>query len=140
MTIEEQQDMIIREFSGLDDWLERYEYLSELGRKHAGMDPEMKTDDCALRGCQSQVWICARKCSGRVSFSMDSDSLIIRGILALILRVIDNRSPAEIVDADFYFLRKIGLDTNLSPSRANGVATIVKTIRQWGQKYLNPSD
>jgi cysteine desulfuration protein SufE len=71
---------------------------------------------------------------------MDSDSLIIRGILALILRVIDNRSPAEIVDADFYFLRKIGLDTNLSPSRANGVATIVKTIRQWGQKYLNPSD
>lgn len=137
MTIEEEQDSIIKEFSKLDDWLEKYEYLSELGRNHAGIDSEMKTNQYALRGCQSQVWICAKLSSGKVNFKMDSESLIIRGILALILRVIDNRSPYEIMDADFYFLREIGLSTTLSPSRANGVASIVKTIRQWGQRYLN---
>jgi cysteine desulfuration protein SufE len=136
MTIDEEQDWIISEFSGLDDWLEKYEYLSMLGRNHAGIDPNMKTDHCALRGCQSQVWICAKMSSGKLSFMMDSDSLIIRGILALLLRVIDNRSPDEIMNADFYFLKQIGLNTNLSPSRANGVASIVKTIRQWGQRYL----
>lgn len=136
MTINEEQDSIIKEFSRLDDWLKKYEFLSELGRNHAGIEPEMKTDQCALRGCQSQVWICAQLSSGKVSFRMDSDSLIIRGILALILRVIDNRKPSEIVDVDFYFLREIGLSTTLSPSRENGVATIVKTIKQWGQKCL----
>ncbi len=140
MTIDEEQDWIIKEFSKLSDWLEKYEYLSEKGRNHRGIDSEMKTDHYALRGCQSKVWICAQMSSGKLIFRMDSDSLIIRGVLALILKVINDRSPAEIVEADFYFLKQIGLITSLSPSRANGVATIVKTIREWGQRYLNSSD
>lgn len=136
MTIDEEQNLIITEFSRLDDWLKKYEFLSTLGKNHTGINQEMKTDRNALRGCQSQVWICAQMISGKVNFRIDSDSLIIRGILALLLRVIDYRSPSEIVNANFYFLREIGLNTTLSPSRANGVATIVKTIKQLGQKYL----
>lgn len=136
MTIDEEQDSIISEFSRLGDWLDKYEYLSKLGRNHTGIDPKMKTDKYALQDCQSQVWIYAQMSSGKLSFMMDSDSLIMRGILALLLRIIDNRSPSEIMNADFYFLKQIGLNTNLSPSRSNGVATIVRNIRQWGQTYL----
>ncbi len=135
MTINEEQDLIIEKFSQLEDWLDKYEYLVELGRKHEGVDPVIRTDQYALHGCQSQVWIYAQNIGGKVDFRADSDSLIIRGILVLMLKILNQRSPSEIVNADLYFFKRIGLDTALSPSRANGVFSIINNMRHWGEVF-----
>lgn len=133
ITLHEMQESIIAEFSQLDDWLEKYEHLVEEGR---GLPPppddSFRTDENALVGCQSQVWIRAQEKDGQVSFSADSDSVIVKGILALLLRVLNERSRAEIALADLYFLREIGLSTHLSPARANGLALIVERMRELG--------
>ncbi|HEX3020152.1 MAG TPA: SufE family protein [Chitinispirillaceae bacterium] len=134
MTINEIQDSIIGDFSRFGDYLARYEYITELGKSLASTEPSIRTDQYALRGCQSQVWIKAQMRSERIVFTVDSDSLIIRGILVLIIRVINNRKPADIVNADLYFIKEIG---SLSPSRTNGISSIIKTIRHLAEEYLN---
>jgi len=134
-TIDAAQDRIIREMSGLDG-LAKYEYLVALGRRLRC--PEgLRTEEHAVPGCQAQVWIRAELSDGCLRLFADSDALITRGIIALLLRVLDGRPPAEILDADLHFLAATGLSTHLSPSRANGLAAMVKRIREhaaaWAQ-------
>jgi cysteine desulfuration protein SufE len=135
MTIDETQRRIIEEFSGLGDWLDRYEHLIRLGKAHEPLDDRFKTDEYAMPGCQSQVWIRTEMNDGRLRFHADSDSLIIKGVLVLLLRALDRRAPADVATARLYFLEEIGLTTNLSPTRANGVATIIKHMQRWGAKF-----
>jgi cysteine desulfuration protein SufE len=130
VAIDETQSGIIEEFSALDDWLDRYEYLINLGRKRAPLEDRFRTDEFALPGCQSQVWIRPDMRDGRLYFDADSDSMIIRGVLELLLRVLDGHRPADIAGAELHFLEDVGLTTQLSPSRANGVATIVRHLQQ----------
>ncbi|MDY7107812.1 MAG: SufE family protein [Planctomycetota bacterium] len=128
--IDETQARIIEEFSALDDSLDRYERLIDLGRRHDPPDEQLRSAEHAIPGCQSQVWIRAEVRDGRLHLHADSDSLIIRGVLALLLRVLDGRRPAEVAAADLHFLEEVGLTTHLSPSRANGVATIVRHLQR----------
>jgi cysteine desulfuration protein SufE len=130
MTRDETQDRIIATLADLGDGLATYEHLVALGKEHAPEDARLRADEHALPGCQSQVWIRAALRDGRMCFEADSDSLIIRGILVLLLRVLNGRPPAHVAHADLYFLEKAGLSNSLSPSRANGVATIVKYMQQ----------
>lgn len=130
VTIEEAEQGIIEEFSGLEDWLDKYQYLIRLGKQHPGLDDSSKTDEHAVAGCQSQVWIVTRVEGGRLYFQADSDSLIIKAILALLLRVVSGQRPEAISSARLHFMDRIGLSTHLSPSRANGLATVVRHIQQ----------
>ena len=129
VTINEAQDEIIKSFSALGDWLDKYEYIVKLGKQHVGLDESARIQENALAGCQSQVWIDGHLKDGCVSFAADSDALITRGILALLLLVLNHHPAEEIVTAELYFLSEIGLSTNLSPARANGLASIVKHMR-----------
>jgi len=129
MKINEVQDNIINEFSNLPDWLQKYEHLINLGKTHPGLHESLKTDKYALPGCQSQVWIHAILQNGKIFFETDSDSLIIRGILSLLKRVLNDQPPLDISHADLYFLQKTGLHSSLSPIRANGVSAIVKRMQ-----------
>ena len=131
MDINEEQDRIINEFSKFDNWLEKYEYLLKLGKMHSSLNYNFKTDKYALQGCNSQVWIVSKLLqNNRLVFSADSESMIIRGVLSLILRVVNNRHPKEIATAEVYFTKEIGLSTALSPVRANGVKAIVKYVKK----------
>lgn len=130
MTVDEAQERVIEEFSHLPDWFDKYEYLIALGKKHPSMDERYKTEQYALPGCQSQVWIRAELNNGVLLYSADSDSVITKGILALLLRVVNNRPVAEIATAELYFTKAIGLSTNLSPTRANGLALIIRRLKQ----------
>lgn len=135
MTLNEAQQQIIAEFAALDDGFARYEHLIALAKAHAPLDDCYKTDAYALPGCQSQVWIRPEMSNGHLHFDGDSDSQIIRGILILLLRVLSDRPPAEIATADLYFLKEAGLSDHLSPSRANGVATIVRHLQQQANEF-----
>jgi cysteine desulfuration protein SufE len=135
MTIDEVQDAIVEKFGTLDDWLEKYEYLVGLGEELPPADEGLRTEKYALPGCQSRVWIRAERHEGMVRFAADSDSAITKGILALLLRVLDGRRPADIARADLYFLEKTGLSSGLSPTRANGVATIVGALKDMSKKW-----
>ncbi|AQT70153.1 Cysteine desulfuration protein SufE [Anaerohalosphaera lusitana] len=135
MTINEIQDKIIAEMSQLDDWFDVYEYLIELGKSHPAMDESLKTQENALPGCQSKVWLITDKHNSTLHFSADSDSAIVKGLLALLLKVLNDQSPSEIASADLYFTEKIGLTSNLSPSRANGLATIISQIKEHARAH-----
>lgn len=137
MTVNEEQDRIISEFSELADWLVKYEYLLELGRKLPSVNQKIKTDEYALKGCSSQVWILAELHNGRLCITADSESVIIRGIISLILRVFNNQLPEEVATAEVYFLQQIGLSTGLSPVRANGVNAIIEYIKSRGRFFQN---
>ena len=137
MKIDEIQDKIIDEMSMLDDWMDKYEYLIDLGRSFNPPDEQLKNEENALPGCQSNVWISAELKDNKVFFSADSDSVIIRGILALLLRVLNNQPAKDVIDSDLYFIDRIGLSTNLSPSRANGLASIVKQLKLFGAKLYD---
>jgi cysteine desulfuration protein SufE len=130
MTIDEVQHQIITEFRGCEDEFATYERLVALGKDHAAADEQLRSDAHALPGCQSRVWIKGTLRGGKLHFDADSDSQIIRGVLVLLLRVLSGRPPAEIADADLYFLKQVGLTTGLSPSRASGVASIIQHMRQ----------
>lgn len=132
MTLEDKQNRIITEFCSLNDWLDRYEYLINLGRELEPLDHQYKTEENALPGCQSKVWIQARLEDGRMFFRADSDSEIIKGILKLVFQVLDNSYPEDVADADLYFLREMGLNTSLSPSRSNGLTSIVNHVKKLG--------
>ena len=134
METEEVQDEIIKEMAKLKSQMEKYGYLIRLGRGLAPMDEKLKTADNLIGGCQSRVWLNAELKEGKLRIAADSDALIVKGIIALLLRVLNNRTPQEISGADLYFLRETGLESRLSPVRANGVLTIVSRIKDLSRR------
>jgi cysteine desulfuration protein SufE len=130
MTLQEKKEQIIEEFSMFDEWLDKYEYLIELGKALAPYPEEKKTDDRLIKGCQSRVWLDAQMSGGTLVFSADSDAVITRGIISLLVGVYSGRTPQEILSDDFSFLETIGLKENLSPTRANGLLSMIETIRK----------
>lgn len=136
MTINEIQDEIIDEMSGMDDWLDRYAYIIELGNTLEPMPDSMKTPANLIEGCQSRVWIDAKQeNNSRIHFEADSDALIVKGIVALLMRVLNDRTPDEILGADLYFIDKIGLSEHLSPTRSNGLVAMIKQIRNYAKAF-----
>ena len=139
MTINSIQDKIVEDFAALNDWLDKYEYIISLGKELAPLDDRLKTEENAVKGCQSKVWITSKLSGGKISFLADSDALITRGLIALLLRVLNNQIPEDVVNTELYFIDRIGLSSNLSPSRANGLASIVKHVKWYSQSYLEPN-
>ena len=135
------QDEIIDEFSVFDDWLDKYDYLISLGGQLPPIAPEHRTERYQINGCQSRVWIDATlDDQGRMRFTADSDAIITKGIIALLIRVLDGRTPQEAVDLELYFIDAIGLSANLSPTRANGLAALVKQMRLYALAYAAKND
>lgn len=136
MTINEIQDEIIDEFSGLTDWMDRYAYIIDLGNSLPEFPESLKTPQNLIEGCQSRVWIDARLDNdGNIIFQGDSDALIVKGIVALLLRVLSGHTPEEILGADLYFIDKIGLREHLSPTRSNGLVAMVKQIHNYATAF-----
>ncbi len=135
MTINEIQDEIIEEFEGLDDWMDRYQMLIDLGGELNDFDEKYKTEQNLIDGCQSRVWVQCDYVDGRLRFQAESDALIVKGIIALLIRVLDNHTPQEILDADLYFIERIGLREHLSPTRSNGLLAMVKQIRAYAMAH-----
>ena len=129
MRISEVENEIIEEFSMFDDWMEKYEHLIELGKELPIISDSHKTDENIIKGCQSRVWLHADNESGVVSYSADSDAIITKGIIALLIRVLNNQDPKEIVDAKLSFIDEIGLKEHLSPTRSNGLVSMVKQMK-----------
>ena len=130
MTLKEQQEQIIDDFSMFDEWLDKYEYLIELGKSLEGLPDDKKTEDNLIKGCQSRVWLDCEAREGRIYFAADSDAIITRGIIALLIKVYSGHTPAEILADDFSFIEALGLKENLSPTRANGLVSMIATIRE----------
>jgi cysteine desulfuration protein SufE len=135
MNINEIQDRIIEEFAMFSDWMERYEYLIDLGRTLPPFDITHKTPDFLIEGCQSKVWLYPSFTDGVITFTAESDALITRGIVALLVRVFSGRTPDEILGADIYFIERIGLRENLSPTRSNGLLAMMKQMRLYALAY-----
>ena len=135
MTINEIQDEIIEEFNDFDDWMDRYQMLIDLGNDLAPLDDKYKTDDNLIDGCQSRVWVQCDLEDGRMQLRAESDALIVKGIVALLLRVLSGKTPQEIIDADLYCIDRIGLREHLSPTRANGLLAMIKQIRIYAMLY-----
>ena len=129
MSINEIQDEIIDEFSEFDDWMDRYQILIDLGSEQAPLDASYKTDDNLIEGCQSRVWLHAEMNEGIVTYEAESDALIVKGIVALLVRVLSGHTPDEILNADLYFIPQTGLQEHLSPTRSNGLVAMVKQMR-----------
>ena len=138
MTINERQDEIIEEFTELDDWMDRYQLLIDMG---SGMEPlaeEKKTEQNLIDGCQSRVWLHATKSDdGTLHFEADSDALIVKGIICLLIGILDGQTPQDILDADLYFIDRIGLREHLSPTRSNGLVAMVKRIHDYALAFNN---
>ena len=134
MTLEERKQQVVEDFSMYDEWLDKYEYLIDLGRRLEPFPEELKTDDRLIRGCQSRVWLDAREEDGRLYFRADSDAIITKGIISLLIGVYSGRTAAEIAADDFAFVDRLGLRENLSPTRANGLAAMIETLRQTAKK------
>ncbi|SDC77391.1 SufE family protein [Williamwhitmania taraxaci] len=135
MTLEEIQEEIIDEFSVFDEWMDRYGYLIELGKSVPAIDVKFKTDQYVIKGCQSRVWVNAELKDGKIYFTADSDAIITKGIIALLIRVLSDRSPEEILAADLHFIDSIGLKENLSPTRANGLVAMIKQMKLFALAY-----
>ncbi len=136
MTINQIQDEIIEEFSVYEEWLDKYEYLIELGNSLEVIDESQKTPDNIIQGCQSRVWLdCKMSDDGTLTFTADSDAIITKGIIALLIRAVNNQKPQDIIDADLYFIEQIGLKENLSPTRANGLLAMIKQIRYYALAF-----
>lgn len=135
MTINEIQDEIIEEFSGFDDWMDKYQLLIDLGNEREPLDEKYKTEQNLIDGCQSRVWLVADFADGKIHFSAESDALIVKGIVALLIRVLSDHTPQEILDADLYFIDEIGLKEHLSPTRSNGLVAMVKQIRMYALAF-----
>ena len=135
MTINERQDEIIDEFSGFDDWMDKYQLLIDLGNEQAPLDEKYKTEQNLIDGCQSRVWLQADYVDGKIRFSAESDALIVKGIVTLLIRVLNDATPQEILDADLYFIDEIGLKEHLSPTRSNGLLAMVKQMRLYALAF-----
>ena len=129
------QEDIIEEFSAFDEWLDKYDYLIELSDTLPAIAAEHRTDDYVIKGCQSRVWVDARQEEGKVYFSADSDAIITKGIIALLIRVMNGRTAQEIVDMDLYFIDAIGLGENLSPTRSNGLLAMIKQMKMYALAF-----
>lgn len=140
MTIQEIQQEIIEEFSLFEDWMQRYEYMIELGKSLPLIAPEFKTDDNIIKGCQSKVWVHAELEEDKLQFTADSDAIITKGIIAILIRAFSNQHPKDILNADTAFIDQIGLKEHLSPTRANGLVSMIKQIKMYAiafQTQLN---
>lgn len=135
ITINEIQDTVIEEFSSFDDWMDKYQMLIDLGNELAPLDEKYKTESNLIDGCQSRVWLQANYADGLVSFQAESDALIVKGIVALLIRVLSDHTPQEILDADLYFIDRIGLRDHLSPTRSNGLLAMVKQIKMYALAF-----
>ena len=135
-TLNERQDEIIAEFEDFDDWMDRYQLLIDLAGQQPPLDPKYKTESNLIDGCQSRVWLQADYVDGRVHFQAESDALIVKGIVALLLRVLNDLPPEDIVSADLYFIDRIGLREHLSPTRSNGLVAMVKQMRMYALAFL----
>lgn len=135
MTINEAQDDIIAEFGEVDDWMDRYQMLIDLGSEQQPLDERHKTDDNLIDGCQSRVWLHAEMREGKLHFDAESDALIVKGIVALLVRVLSDHTPDEILGSDLYFIDRIGLKEHLSPTRSNGLLAMVKQMRLYAMAF-----
>ena len=135
MTINEIQDEIIEEFSEFDDWMDKYQMLIDMGNDQPPLDDKYKTESNLIDGCQSRVWLQADYADGVITFSAESDALIVKGIVSLLIRVLSGHSPKEIMDADLYFIDRIGLSVLLSPTRSNGLLAMVKQMRMYAVAF-----
>ncbi len=134
-TIKEIQEEIVDEFSMFDDWMQRYEYMIELGKSLPLIEEQYKTDDYKIKGCQSQVWVHADFKEGKVVFTADSDAIITKGIIALLVRSFSHQKPEDIIAADTQFIDEIGLKEHLSPTRANGLVSMIKQLKMYAIAY-----
>ena len=135
-TLNDRQDEIIAEFEDFDDWMDRYQLLIDLAGQQPPLDPKYKTESNLIDGCQSRVWLQADYVDGVVHFQAESDALIVKGIVALLLRVLNDLPPEDIVSADLYFIDRIGLREHLSPTRSNGLVAMVKQMRMYALAFL----
>jgi len=136
MTIKEQQDEIIADFELFGDWMDKYEYIIQLGKDLPLIDPQYKIDENLIRGCQSKVWMHAEFKDGKIFFTADSDAVITKGLVSLVIRVLSGHTPREIVDAELTFIDAIGLSSHLSPTRSNGLLSMVKQIKLYALGYM----
>ena len=134
-TINELQDEIIEEFEGFDDWMDKYQMLIDLGNEQEPLDVRYKTEQNLIEGCQSRVWLHAECVEGVVRFAAESDALIVKGIVALLIRVLSGHRPQDILDAELYFIDRIGLREHLSPTRSNGLVAMVKQMRAYALAF-----
>lgn len=137
MTINEAQDEVIEEFNDFTDWMDKYQMLIDLGSELDALDEQHKNDSNLIDGCQSRVWIQCDVKEGRLFFTADSDALIVKGIIALLIQVLSGHTAKEILDADLYFIDRIGLREHLSPTRSNGLLAMVKRIKAYALVYAN---
>ena len=141
MTINEIQDEIIEEFAEFDDWMDKYQLLITMGEEQEPLPAELTTEQNLIDGCQSRVWLVCDEREGKLQFRAESDALIVKGIVSLLIRVVTDHTPQEILDADLYFIPQIGLTEHLSPTRSNGLLAMVKQIRMYALAFsqLNKS-
>jgi len=135
MSIQNTQDNLIQDFSFFEDWTQKYEYMIELSKSMDEMDDDKKNDENLIKGCQSKVWLDAELKNGKLKFQADSEAIITKGIIAILLQVFDNKSPEEIIESDVSFIEKIGLKEHLSPNRANGLYSMIKQIKFYAIAY-----
>lgn len=129
------QDEIIDEFSDLDDWMDRYAYIIEMGNNLEALDESLKTPDNLIEGCQSRLWLDAQYSDGVVNYRADSDAIIVKGIVAMLIRVLSGQKPQDIIDADLYFIDRIGLRDHLSPTRSNGLLSMLKNMKAYATAF-----
>lgn len=135
MTINDEQDEIIEEFSDFTDWMDKYQLLIDLGNEEQPLNPKYKIDSNLIDGCQSRVWLQADYKDGKIEFTAESDALIVKGIIALLIRVLSGHTPDEILTSDLYFIDKIGLKEHLSPTRSNGLLAMMKQMRMYALAF-----
>lgn len=134
-TINELQEEVIEEFSDFDDWMDKYQLLIDLGNEQEALAPQYKTEQNLIDGCQSRVWLQADMADGKVVFQAESDALIVKGIIALLIKVVSGHTPDEILNSDLYFIERIGLKEHLSPTRSNGLLAMVKQMRMYALAF-----
>jgi cysteine desulfuration protein SufE len=135
MTINETQDQVIEEFALFDDWADKYEYIIDLGKKLPPLDDQYKTDDNKIKGCQSTVWLHADLQGNQLQFEADSEAVIVKGLVSLLIRVLSGHTPEEIAQADLYFMERIGMHQHLAQTRSNGLASMVKQMKLYALAY-----
>ena len=135
MTIKDIQNEIVDEFSMFDDWMQRYEYIIELGKTLPLIDEKFKVDENIIKGCQSKVWVHGKELNGNIVFTADSDAILTKGIIAILIRSFSNQSPKDILDANTDFIDEIGLKEHLSPTRANGLVSMIKQIKMYALAF-----
>jgi len=135
MTINEIQEQVIEEFALFDDWADKYEYIIDLGKKLPPLDDQYKTDDNKIKGCQSTVWLHADLAGNQLRFGADSEAVIVKGLVSLLIRVLSDHTPEEIAQADLYFMERIGMHQHLAQTRSNGLASMVKQMKLYALAY-----